>query len=154
MAKFKVRTGTSRDIKELTRQRHGMFEDMHTQTKKDLKIHDGAFPRWVKRQMKAKRFVAFLVETNDGRVVGGGSLWMRDVQPYPGFAGGRVPYLMSMYTDPSFRGKGIGSMVVRHAIAWCRHHGYQSISLHASKMGRPLYEGMGWKRSNEMELDL
>jgi GNAT superfamily N-acetyltransferase len=130
-----------------------MFEDMGHATAGGIRLHDRTFPRWVRREMKAGRFVCFLVE-EDGKVVGGGSLWLREVQPYPGFPGGKVPYLMSMYTEPSHRGKGVGTIVVKSAIAWSRKHGYSSITLHASRMGRPLYVKMGWKSSNEMELDL
>jgi GNAT superfamily N-acetyltransferase len=151
---LRIRTGTSRDVAELTRQRHRMFEDMGHATPEGIGVHDRAFPRWVMREMKAGRFVSFLVETEEGKLVGGGSLWLREVQPYPGFPGGKVPYLMSMYTEPGHRGKGVGTMVVKTAIAWCRKRGYPSITLHSSRMGRPLYSKMGWKRSTEMELDL
>jgi len=57
------------------------------------------------------------VETKDGRVVGGGSVWLREVQPYTGFQGGKIPYLMSIYTDPYYRGRGTGTMVARKALA-------------------------------------
>ena len=153
MAGLKVRKGTLRDIVELTRHRHRMFEGMGHATAKGIRVHDRAFPRWVRGEMRAGRFVCFLVE-EDGKVVGGGSLWLREVQPYPGFPGGRVPYLMSMHTEPSHRGRGVGTLVVKSAIAWGRKHGYSSITLHASTMGRPLYAKMGWKRSNKMGLDL
>jgi len=151
---FKIRTATLKDVDELLRQRHRMFGELGRADSRAIEVHDEAFPRWVRREMKAKRIVCFLVETEKGRVVGGGSVWLREVQPYPGFSGGKVPYLMSMYTEPAYRRKGVGSLVVRQAITWSRRHGYSSITLHGSRYGRPLYLKLGWKRSWEMELDL
>lgn len=79
---------------------------------------------------------------------------LRDVQPFPGFKGGKVPYLMSIYTSPSQRGKGVATRLTRHAVAWSRAHGFGSTTLHTSRMGRLLYRSLGWNDSSEMELDL
>jgi len=153
MSAYRIKKATARDVPTLASQRRSMFLDMHAPTKEALSVHDRAFPRWARREMLAGRLHCFLAEDGQGKVVGGGSVWLRDVQPFPGFKGGRVPYLMSMYTDPSHRGKGVATAIVRHAIAWCRSQGYDSMTLHASKMGRPLYEKLGWEASSEMELD-
>lgn len=149
---FRVRQGTLSDIEEMVRQRHEMFVDMGRPSAKALRIHDSSFPDWARREMRAKRFICFLVENDGGEVIGGGSLWLRGVQPFPGYAGGKVPYLMSMYTAPGYRGRGVGTMLVKRAIEWSKSHGYTSITLHSSKMGRQLYEKLGWKSSPEMEL--
>lgn len=154
MSPHRVRRATLKDIPLLAQQRHAMFHDMHTPSKRKLAIHDRAFPRWARREMLAKRLYGFLVEDEHGSVLGGGSVWLREVQPYPGFSGGKVPYLMSMYTKPSARGTGVATTIVNHVVAWSRARGYDSISLHASKMGRPLYEKLGWEESSEMELEL
>jgi len=154
MNPYRVRTATLRDIPVLARQRRSMFVDMHTPSRKDLAVHDAAFPSWARREMRAGRLHCFLVEDRSGSVLGGGALWLREVQPYPGFGGGMVPYLMSMYTEPAHRGRGIATMIVEHAVAWSRSRGYGSITLHASKMGRPLYEKLGWEDGSEMELNL
>lgn len=45
-------------------------------------------------------------------------------------------------------------MVVGQAIAWCRKHGYQRLTLHASDMGVKVYEKFGFKRTREMRIDL
>jgi len=153
MMKFKVRPASERDILALRSQRHRMFDDMHSPPPKDHAIHDKAFPGWARREMRAKRLHCFLVETDDGRTVGGGTLWLREVQPYPGFAGGKIPYLMSVYTEPEFRGKGVATMVTKHAINWAKEHGYPSMTLHASRRGRKIYETLGWKQGNEMDLE-
>jgi GNAT superfamily N-acetyltransferase len=153
MSPYRIKQATTKDLRALAEQRRSMFLDMHAPSKKALAVHDRAFPRWARREMLAKRLYCFLAEDKHGEIVGGGSVWLREVQPFPGFKGGRVPYLMSMYTRPNLRGKGIATAIVQRAISWCRSRGYDSMTLHASRMGRPLYEKLGWEDSSEMELD-
>jgi hypothetical protein len=39
-------------------------------------------------------------------------------------------------------------------LAWSREQGVERVSLHASTMGQPLYETLGFARSNEFVLYL
>ncbi len=59
---------------------------------------------------------------------------------------------MSMFTEPWFRGKGVASRIVKESVAWCKENGFSWVVLHASRMGRRLYPGLGFRRSWEMEL--
>ena len=43
---------------------------------------------------------------------------------------------------------------MQEMIEWCRCEGYGSVSLHASEWGRPLYESIGFKPTNEMSLEM
>jgi hypothetical protein len=35
---------------------------------------------------------------------------------------------------------------------WARDRGYPWMTLHASHMGRPVYEKLGWEATNEMRI--
>lgn len=59
-----------------------------------------------------------------------------------------------MYTDPDYRRRGLARQITHVMIFWCRAEGFASVSLHASKAGRPLYEAMGFQPTNEMRLKL
>ena len=61
---------------------------------------------------------------------------------------------MSMFTEPSFRGKGVASGIVKAAVEWSRVNGYQLVMLHASEMGRGVYERLGFERLWQMRLKL
>ncbi len=98
--------------------------------------------------------IIWLAFNDSGEAVGGGGLWLRPTQPHPGIRQGLEPYLLSMYTKPSFRGKGIGSRIVREARGWARLHRYRQIRLHAAKMGRSIYAKHGFKRTWEMKLEI
>ena len=43
---------------------------------------------------------------------------------------------------------------MRTLIDWCRTEGFESVNLHASADGRPLYEQLGFEATNEMRLSL
>jgi GNAT superfamily N-acetyltransferase len=106
---------------------------------------DRVYQRWARARLK---------KSSDGRVAGGGCVWLQPVQPRPHRASMVQPYLLSMYTEPDFRRRGVASMVVREAIEWCRKNKYERLMLHASEMGRKVYSKLGFKRTWEMRLDL
>ena len=72
-------------------------------------------------------------------------------EPSPGRPAGMVPYILSVYTTPEFRRKGLASMIIKEAMDWARKHHYHRILLHASLTGRKVYSQLGWKRTWEME---
>jgi len=149
--RYVIRTATRRDIPELVRQRRLMFEAMEEGDPLALARADRDYARWVRAQMAQHRLVAFLVakQATPSAIVAGGTVWLQERQPRPGFAGGGVPYLMSMYTDPRCRRQGLASLIIGAAVAWCRAHGHTRLSLHASPAGRSLYRALGWKRTQE-----
>jgi GNAT superfamily N-acetyltransferase len=131
-----------------------MFEEVHHRSPEDHETGDNSYREWVRRMMKEKLLIGFLVLADNKKPVAGGCLWLKEAQPSPGFPGGRVPYLMSMYTEPGFRGRGFATMIVKEAMKWARRNGYRMMLLHASKMGRPIYAKLGWKRTREMRVAL
>ena len=59
-------------------------------------------------------------------------------------------YLLNFYVAPNARGRGIAKELVGLAVEECRRRGVHIATLHASTMGKPVYESLGWKESNEM----
>ncbi len=151
---FNLRVATPKDVRELVRQRHEMFEDMRPRTPEEHSVGDSAYGEWARKKMQEGVLRCYLVETASGEIAGGGSVWLREVQPSPGRPARLTPYLMSVFTDPRFRRMGVASLVVREAERWARGHGYPEITLHASKKGRRVYAKLGWERTWEMRADL
>lgn len=148
---FTIRPATPRDMPHLRRQRDGMFRDMGIRDEEGLREADLAYAKWARARMKSGRFLAWLAIAPDGRVAAGGAVWLRDQQPGPRRKS-PLPYLLSMYTEPEFRGKGLATKIVKAATAWAKTNGYGKMQLHASKAGRPIYERLGWTRTWEMEV--
>ncbi len=154
MKGFTVRAATAKDIDTLVHQRHMMFQDMRPRTAEEHRVQDRSYRSWALRKMRKGILKCFLVTDPKGRVAGGGAVWLREVQPSPGRPARLSPYLMSVYTEPDFRRKGVATIVVKKAEKWARSNGYSEMNLHASRQGRRVYPTLGWKRTWEMSTEL
>lgn len=61
-----------------------------------------------------------------------------------------VPLAVNVYTEPHWRGKGVARALMRVLMEWASADGTDRVVLHASDTGRPLYESLGFHRTNEM----
>ncbi len=152
--RFRVRRATVGEVEILVQQRRGMWENMGVKDRKALALADVVYRRWARKRLRDGTLLGWLVEGRGGMIAGGGCLWLQPIQPRPGRSEGFQPYLLSMFTVPAFRGKGVASRVVREAAKWTRRKGYPSLRLHASEMGRRVYRRHGFKRTWEMRLDM
>jgi GNAT superfamily N-acetyltransferase len=155
LTKFRTARATLKDLDVLVEQRDKMFEEMGIGTSRERKIASDAYRSWARRRMQSGKLVCFITKTQgDGRAVAGGCVWLREIQPTPGHSRGPIPYLLSMYTEPRFRGKGLATTIIERAIRWSREGGHSRMTLHASRMGRRVYSKVGWERTWEMSADL
>ena len=152
--KLKVRLASLRDLHTLVHQRRAMWEDMGIKGRAMHQRGDQAYRQWARTRIRSGKLVAWIVESRPGRVAGGGCLWLQPVQPRPHRTANSQPYLLSMFTEPKFRRRGVASLVVEAAIEWCKKNRYERLMLHASDVGRKVYTNFGFKRTWEMRLDL
>ena len=153
-SKLIVRPAGVRDLDALVHQRRAMWKALGIRNDELHERGDRVYRRWARARLRNHQLIAWVVKSDDGRTAGGGCLWLQQVQPRPHRASMVQPYLLSMYTEPDFRRRGVASMVVREAIEWCRKNKYERLMLHASEMGRRVYSQLGFKRTWEMRLDL
>ena len=59
-----------------------------------------------------------------------------------------------MFTEPSHRGEGHGTRIVRAAIRWAKARDVRVMLLHASPFGDPIYKRLGFERTTKMRLVL
>jgi GNAT superfamily N-acetyltransferase len=153
--RLRLRVASARDLPTLVRHRRRMWEELRDYSVADLDRHDLVYARWVRAQTSRGKFVGLIVETPRGEVAGSGGLWLMPQQPRPGALGrGEIPYILSMYTEPGFRGRGVATRIVREMIRWSRARRYGRVLLHASRFGRPIYERLGFEAGSEMRLEL
>jgi GNAT superfamily N-acetyltransferase len=151
----RVRPSTPDDLTVLVRHRRRMWEDIGKHAPREIERSDAPYRRWVRREMRAHRFFGFVAETDRGEVVASGAVWLHPVQPRPGpRARLDMPYILSMYTAPEHRGRGLASRLVRTMVRWAEARGYGRIFLHASVKGRPVYARLGFVDGNEMRHEL
>jgi GNAT superfamily N-acetyltransferase len=152
---IKYRRANVEDLCELVRLRiEFMKEAMKAQDDKLDSTIKEALSEYFINTIKADSFIAWLA-LDDMRIVGTSGLCFYKLPPSYKNISGNVAYIMNMYTEPNYRGKGIASTLFEKTIMEAKRLGYKKICLHATEMGRPLYEKFGFKNSNdEMVLKL
>ncbi len=91
-----------------------------------------------------------LVGEIDGRVMAGGGVVIAAWPGSPLNLNPRRAWILNIYVDPAYRRQGFATRVMDALLEWCRNNSFQSVALHASEYGRPLYEKLGFRGTNEM----
>ena len=152
--KLRLRRGTLDDIDLLVDHRVAMFREMGGRSRAALASHGPNYLAWLVPRLVSAELVAFIAEDSTGVPLGSGAVWFQPSHPRPGSPAQRAPYIFSMYTDPAARGRGVATVIVNEAAGLSRRLGYGRVSLHASAMGRPVYDRMGFLTTTEMQLPL
>lgn len=124
------------------RHRIQMFEDMGDTV--DRVMLATAFTRWLRQNMTAGTYRAWLAVVATGEVAGGGGATVIPWPPGPRYPGSRLAFVYNVYTEPAFRRQGIARLVMNAIHEWCRAEGITSVALNASRDGRQLYDALGY----------
>jgi len=126
-----------------------MWRDIGTRTEGSLREHAPLYRGWIRGHLARGELEAVVAEVG-GRPVGSGALWWMPAHPRPGLPDPVEPYIMSMYTEPEYRGLGLATDIVEALLARARRRGAFRVLLHASAQGRPVYERLGFEPTTEM----
>jgi GNAT superfamily N-acetyltransferase len=144
-----IRAATNEDIETIVYHRIAMFRDMGYPNAVLTPIEQVSRPL-LTHAIANGEYYGVLAEFNGAGVVGGGGIL---VVPWPGTQPHRA-WIQNVYVVPEFRRRGIAREIMRTLIDWCRTEGFESVNLHASADGRPLYQQLGFEATNEMRLSL
>jgi len=91
-------------------------------------------------------------------VVGGAGIQIREMIPRlrgdgAAIDGGPQGLIVNVYTEPGWRRRGIGELLMREVLDFTRARGIHNVVLHASAEGRALYERLGFRQTNEMRYE-
>ena len=154
VSRLRIRRARLIDLEHLVSQRRTMWAEIGITDRQELRRADREYRSWARNGLRNGTLLGWIVEDEKKQVAGSGCLWLQPIQPRPGIRTSFQPYLLSMYTEPSFRGKGVASKIVDEAKRWSKKKRFPQLVLHASKMGRRVYSGRGFKRSWEMRARL
>ncbi|HVH68257.1 MAG TPA: GNAT family N-acetyltransferase [Gemmatimonadales bacterium] len=154
---FAIRRATAADAMILARHRAAMFRDMGELSDDLADTLIEASRAYFERAIPEGRYIAWVAEAGDrpGEVIGGAGVQLRELLPRPALGGaslvrGPQGLILNVYTERVWRRRGVAQAMMREVLRWCRVNGIESVVLHASKDGRPLYRKFGFTPTNEM----
>jgi GNAT superfamily N-acetyltransferase len=150
---IRIREATPDDVPEILRHRRGMYEDMDYRDQRALEAMVSTSESYFLQALVDGSFRGWLALAEE-RVVAGGGIVISPWPSHPYDLECRKSTILNLYTYPDYRRRGIARALMKTMIEWCRKEGFESVFLHASKHGRPLYETLGFEPTNEMRLKL
>ena len=146
------------DIPVLVSHRRKMFEDMAAlegdqHDRAGLEAMDAAYTILLRYEIPAGSTCVWVIE-DAGKIAASGALKFTDWLPRPDGLGRGLVYVHSVYTEPDYRRSGLARRILTAMIDYCHDNGWPRLTLHASELGRGLYEDLGFKPTNEMRLVL
>jgi len=157
---YRIRRATAADAGVLARHRAEMFRDMGELPAGVYDTLIDAARAYLTQAVTDGRYVGWVAELDAGsrEIVGGAGLQLRELLPRADVARERLVrgpqgLIVNVYTERAWRRKGVADALMRELLQWCRGNGIESVVLHASDEGRPLYEKLGFRSTNEMRYD-
>ena len=154
MQEITIRPAGLADIAHILHHRRAMFLDMGSATNAELDPVLATTEAFLQHALPSGMYRGWLAQTSAGRVVAGAGI---TIVPWPGHPRDPAPrrgWVQNVYTEPDFRRQGLARRLMVAVVDWCRAEGFYTVSLHASRDGRGLYESMGFQATNEMRLAL
>jgi GNAT superfamily N-acetyltransferase len=159
---FKIRFATAIDLELISWHRARMFKEMG-------ELPPELFDSFRVQSLDALRqlfdrgeYLGWLasLEGQPDKIVAGAGVALREVPPRPqpradgkiDIVSGRQAIIQNVYTEPEWRRRGLGMLLMKEIIAWSQRTGVASLVLHASDEGRKLYERLGFIPTTEMRL--
>jgi len=112
------------------------------------------FREWLAPRLADGSYFGYLAE-DQGRPVAGIGLLVIDWPPHPSHpTQDRRGYVLNVFVEPTHRKKGIARNLMELGERELAARGIAFAALHATRMGKLLYESMGWVAGSEMTKSL
>ena len=145
-----IRPITLDDAAVVTEHRHRMFVDAGKPDDAELRAMSDAFLPWVRAKIQAGQYFGWFTE-EAGQVVCGIGMMVIEWPPHPLHLEPLRGYILNVYTEPAYRGRGLAKQLTELAMQEARNRKLSLTILHATSMGKPLYEKLGFKGTSEMQ---
>lgn len=149
---FSIRPATPEDAEIIVGHRRSMFSEMGYRDAAALDSMCAAFRPWLLSRLETREYLAWFAVDATGAVVAGLGLWLMDWPPHMIGPGARRGNIVNVYTIPQARRCGLARRLMATSLEWCRVNGIRAVILHSSDDGRPLYQALGFRPTNEMRL--
>jgi len=156
---FTIRRATITDIEVIAQHRAEMFAEMGLLPASLYTQLVSQTIDFLQRAIPSGEYVGWMAAPahDPVAVIAGAGVQRRRLLPLPliadqgtFIANGHQAIVLNVFTAPAWRRQGLAAMLMRHIIEWAKASNIESLVLHASDDGRPLYEKLGFVQTNEM----
>jgi ribosomal protein S18 acetylase RimI-like enzyme len=146
-----IRTGAIAELQTLAEFWLAMFEEAGIRRDSDMASGwRGRFCDYLAERIEAGE-AQFFVALDNTEIVGTSAAIVAAAIPY--FVTGiKRGYIFGVRVAPAHRRRGIARRLTQEAIAFLWQCGCDKIRLHAAPLGQRIYERLGFRSTNEMEL--
>ncbi len=138
-----IRRATIDDVDQLVQLRILLFEETGELIEKDTSAFAEAISAFLIKSLPRKSFLAWIAES-DSRIVASSGFVPFEKLPVPENLSGKEGYILNMYTLPEWRGQGLATALLQEMISYAKETDIRRLWLHATKIGRPVYEKIGF----------
>ena len=147
---MEIKKATQNDIDDLMQLRLEMLKIVNS-LNEDANFDEKLIQCSREYFLNGDQTTVFAMEGN--KIAGCASISYITIMPTFSHPTGKRAHLMNVYTRKEFRRNGAGKMMINFLIDEAKSRGVTEISLDATEMGRPLYQGLGFN-SNEEGMNL
>ena len=150
---IKYNRASVRDAEAITEHRMQFLKDADPKTKEAtlIKLRETVLEYFV-QAIPTGDCVCYLASL-DNKIVGGGGFVIRRCAPGLLLPDGISAYIFNVYTAPEFRRQGIARHILRLLMQEAKQQNITRVELHATEMGRTLYEELGFHPPNHVYLE-
>lgn len=132
------------DLEQLTRIRVEFFADLHKDMTDTQKAEMYTCNKeYFEETLNDGTFTAYLAFDGDIIAATSGVNFYK-TPPNPKNPTGKTAYISNMFTKPEYRGRGIATRLFAMTVAEAKRCGCGKVVLHATDMGRSIYEKYGF----------
>lgn len=144
---------TKEDIKELIRMRIAyMIDDFGFVSDIERKGMETQLPDYFNRKLGTE-LIAFVAK-NEDRIVSVAYLHIIEMPANSILLNGLYGEVLSVYTEPDYRGKGLCSKLMNNLVEYGKNKGLGRIDLSATDDGYPIYAKIGFKEKDHRYRDM
>ena len=147
---LETRRATVRDAELITRHRRAMFADAGSAPEAVLDEMGRNFEPWVRRMIAAGTYAGWVISDRDRAIASAGLMILDWAPHYLDPAGEKRGYVLNVFVESEYRRRGLALRLMKECMDEARRRGIGVVALHASEKGQPVYEKLGFTRSNEM----
>jgi ribosomal protein S18 acetylase RimI-like enzyme len=144
-----VRRLTPNDLEIICVHRETMFLEAGKDPSA-LQVMTEHFRPWLHERLLNSRYYGFALIEKEQPVATIG-LMNIDWPPHPSHPTlDQRGYVLNVFVEPDYRRRGLASALMKLAEAEFAQRGMSFAVLHATTVGKPVYEGLGWAATTEM----